>query len=87
MLRIFVAALVLASFVGGASAQGTTNCATDFKAFWDRINQGGSAKMTGEQLANMHRMALRGYDACTAGDEQWSKQLWERLERGAGSAK
>ena len=42
--------------------------------------------MTGEQVAGVSRASLRAYDACLAGDEQWSKQLWERLDRGAGGA-
>ena len=91
MKRLTLAALAIAGLASSASAQGApqmmTACATDFKAFWERINQGGSAKMTGEQVAGVSRASLRAYDACLAGDEQWSKQLWERLDRGAGGAK
>jgi hypothetical protein len=36
-----------------------------------------------DQLANVHRLALRAYDACQAGDEFNAKQLFDDLAKSA----
>lgn len=88
MLRMTLAALAVAGLVSTASAQGQANCSNQFKDFWEKLmRESGSAKLSGEQLAAFHRTALRGYDACTAGDEQFATKLFERLAREHGSAK
>ena len=39
--------------------------------------------MAGDQLANVHRLALRAYDACQAGDEFNARQLFDNLAKSA----
>jgi hypothetical protein len=88
MLRIALAALAVAGVVSSASAQGQMNCANTYKDFWEKLmREHGGAKLSGDQLANSHRVALRAYDSCTAGDESFARQLFDRLQREAGSAK
>lgn len=54
-------------------------CANDYKAFWERMASSG-AKLTGEQLAAVNRVALRGYESCTSGDERFNaKNFFEKL--------
>ena len=81
------AALIAVSIALGlsASAQAQTYgnaagiCAKDYRAFWDNMLSAG-AKLSGEQLAAVNRVALRGYDACTAGDERFNaKNFFEKL--------
>jgi hypothetical protein len=59
------------------------NCAKDYKDFWDNLARSSFAKQaTGDQIAQVSRYALRGYDACSAGDERFtSKKFFEQLER------
>ena len=59
--------------VGALSAPAmAANCAKDYKDFWDNFDRSRSAKMSAEQYADLSRTALRGYDACTAGDERFT---------------
>ena len=79
MLKSALAALALVALATGASAQ-QVNCSTDFKNIWSTLGPNGpAAKLTGEQTANIHRSALRAFDACMAGDEQFSKELFAKI--------
>lgn len=67
----------------GTPAFAQANCAKDYKDFWDSLARSSFAKSaTGEQMAQVSRFALRGYDACSAGDERFTtKSFFEKLER------
>jgi hypothetical protein len=65
--------------VGAASAQigsGAPKCEADYKEFWQRMSNGAAKALTGAQLAQLNRYALRGYDGCTAGDEQLATETF-----------
>ena len=37
--------------------------------------------MSAEQIASLHRTALRGYEACSAGDDRFSPEdFWRKLD-------
>ncbi len=76
MLRMTLAALAVAGIVSTASAQTQVNCGQQFKDFWEKLMRDHNAKLSGEQLAAFHRASLRGYDSCTAGDEQFATKLF-----------
>ena len=79
MLKPALAALALVAFASSASAQ-AVNCSTEYRNVWSTfVPNGPAAKLTGEQLANTHRTALRAFDACMAGDEQWAKDLFAKI--------
>ena len=72
MKRIAVSLLALSAVVGSTSVQAAgANCAKDYKDFWDN-NSPLAKSLTPEQYAQLSRTALRGYDACNAGDERFS---------------
>src|SRR4249919_2123000 len=48
------------------------DCAKDYKDFWQNLDRQKFAKMSAEQIADLSRTALRGYDACTSGDERFT---------------
>ena len=48
------------------------DCAKDYKDFWQNLDREKFAKKSAEQIADLSRTALRGYDACTAGDERFT---------------
>ncbi len=76
--------LALAAVVAGilASPAAAANCAKDYKDFWDKMDRERYSKMSGEQLAKLNRVALRGYDACSAGDQPFnSDEFWKRLDQ------
>jgi hypothetical protein len=83
MVRITLVGLAALGLMAGAvSAQGKMDCSAAYKGFMDKFQQGQGA-MPGDQIANVHRLALRAYDACQAGDEFNSRQLFDSLARSA----
>jgi hypothetical protein len=65
--------------VGGAFAQSKMDCGEVYKSVWPKLEHEKYAHISGEQLADMSRLALRAYDACQAGDEQDAKVFFERI--------
>ena len=49
-----------------------------FKDFWDN-NSPLAKSLTPEQFAQLSRTALRGYDACSAGDERFATDFFKQL--------
>jgi hypothetical protein len=77
---------VAAVFAVSGSAAANTNCAIDYKSFWDQFSGGPAKQLSAEQHAMVSRNALRAFDACTAGDESSAKSIFARL-RDAAPAK
>ena len=78
--------LALAVVVAGilASPAAAANCAKDYKDFWDKIGREGYSKMSGDQFAKLSKTALRGYEACSAGDQPFnSTEFYKKLEQQA----
>ena len=71
MKRLILAALGVVALSAPAMA---ANCAKDYKSFWENLDRSRFAKMSAEQIADLSRTALRGYDACTAGDERFTAE-------------
>jgi len=59
------------------------DCGRLYKDFWNRFEREALARVTADGLAEVSRVALRAYNACSAGDEQNAAALFDRL-RGAG---
>jgi hypothetical protein len=82
MKRLILAAVAAAALSGPAMA---ANCAMDYKNFWDKFDRSKYAKMSAEQIADLNRTALRGYDACTAGDERFTAEnFFKKLDHEGG---
>jgi hypothetical protein len=82
--------LVLALFAAGAFSAPAlaTDCAKDYKDFVVNLDHGKLAAMSAEQIADLSRTALRGYDACTAGDERFSAEnFFKKLDEKGPYAK
>jgi opacity protein-like surface antigen len=69
MKRVILAAVAAAALSAPAAA---ANCAKDYKDFWESLDRERFAKLSAEQIADLSRTALRGYDACSAGDERFT---------------
>jgi hypothetical protein len=73
-------ALVAAGVLAAPAA--AANCAKDYKDFWDRFAAGSAKQLSPEQLASANRIALRGYDACMAGDERFTPEdFWKKMDQ------
>ncbi len=66
---VLIGIVAIGVMAGAALAQGKMDCNAMYKGFWDKFNETKHASVSAEQLANVHRIALRFYDACQAGDE------------------
>ena len=85
MKRLILATVAAAALSAPALA---ADCAKDYKAFWDNLDRSRFAKMSAEQIADLSRTALRGYDACTAGDERFTAQnFFKKLDQLGPNAK
>lgn len=81
---VLVGLAALGLMAGAVAAQGKMDCGAAYKGFMDKFQQGQIATtMGGDQLANVHRLALRAYDACQAGDEFNARQLFDDLAKSA----
>ena len=79
MKRLAVSVLALAALATPSLA---ADCAKDYKSFWDNLDRSRFAKMSAEQFADLSRTTLRGYDACTAGDERFTAEnFFKKLDR------
>lgn len=80
MKKSILAAAAVIALSASAPAHAMMTCAKDYKDFWEKLMPNGpAAKLTGEQLAGATRAALRAYDACQAGDEQWAKDVFAKV--------
>jgi hypothetical protein len=76
MRRLALAAIAAGILASPAAA----DCAKDYKDFWDKLDSQKSAKMSGEEYSKLSRMALRGFDACSAGDQKFdSASFYQKL--------
>ena len=78
MKRLILAAVAAAALSAPAMA---ANCAKDYKDFWQSLDREKFAKLSADQIADLSRTALRGFDACTAGDERFTADnFFKKLE-------
>ena len=78
-MKRFALALVGMGALAAAASADNLNCDRDYKAFWSKMAPAG-AKMTAKQLADINRVAVRGYDACTAGDQRFNtRDFFDKL--------
>ena len=74
MKRLAFSVLALAALSAPVLA---ADCAKEYKDFWD--NSPLAKSLTPQQYAQLSRTALRGYDACSAGDERFSTDFFKKL--------
>jgi hypothetical protein len=83
MKRLILAAVATVALSAPTMA---ANCAKDYKDFWESFDRQKYAKMSAEQIADLSRTALRGYDACTAGDERFTADnFFKKLQSDANA--
>jgi len=79
-MKRFALAVIAVAAVGATASAQNLNCDKDYRAFWDRMNQGSAKQLSAKQLADTNRVAVRGYDACTSGDQRFNaKDFFDKL--------
>jgi hypothetical protein len=72
MKPLALALLTVSALATTASAQlggGLPECERNYRGMWLSTLPTAAKDLTGRQLAEFHRYALRAYDGCTSGDE------------------
>ena len=75
-----IGAAVSAVIAGAASAQ-KLRLNTLYKGALEKIHKEEVAGLEVNRVAELHRLALRGYDACSAGDEFNARDFFDQLDR------
>jgi hypothetical protein len=73
MKRTALALLAASALAATASAQlgsDLPECERNYRGMWHGVLPAVAKDLTGGQLAELHRYALRAYDGCTSGDER-----------------
>jgi hypothetical protein len=82
MLKSGLAVIAALGLIAGAAlAQQKMDCPAAYKNAVEKFHKEKAASLTGDKLAEAHRIALRAYDACTAGDEFNAQNLFSSLDR------
>ena len=83
MLRTALISITALGFIAGtASAQDKMDCDALYKGFLAKVHA--AVGLEGDRIVDLHRLALRGYDACSAGDEFNARNFWEEVDRYGG---
>ena len=69
----------LGIIAGSASAQGKMDCAALYKGALEKFHKEKAEGLPAEKIANANRIALRAYDACSAGDEFNATTFFQQL--------
>ncbi len=85
MIKTGIAIAIIAAFAAGP-ASAATDCNARYDDFWEKMRQYGNSKPKTEDVVATHRMGLRAFDACQAGDEANFANFWEKM-RQYGNAK
>src|SRR5215475_3377437 len=75
---IGIAALTI---FGATSAQGAMDCNALYKGALEKVHKEEIGGLEANRIADLHRLALRAYDACSAGDEFNARDFFDQLDK------
>ena len=82
MLRTaFIGIAVLGFIAATASAQNKMDCDALYKSVLAKIHQEEAMGLEVNRIAKLHRLAVRAYDACSAGDEFNARTFFDELDK------
>ena len=73
----------LGVIAASASAQGKMDCGVLYKGALEKFHKERAEGMSADTIANVNRIALRAYDACSAGDEFNARTFFDQLDKEA----
>jgi hypothetical protein len=77
---VLIGIAALAVIAGAATAQGKMDCGALYKTAIEKFHREKAAGLPAERIANANRIALRAFDACSAGDEFNAATYFQQLE-------
>ena len=76
---VLIGIAALGVIAGAASAQGKMDCGALYKTAIEKFHREKAAGLPAEKIANANRIALRAFDACSAGDEFNAATYFQQL--------
>ena len=76
---VLIGIAALGVIAGAASAQGKMDCGGLYKTAIEKFHREKAAGLPAEKIADANRIALRAFDACSAGDEFNAANFWQQL--------
>jgi hypothetical protein len=74
-----IAALV--GIFGPTSAQSAMDCNALYKGALEKVHNEEMGGLDANKIADLHRLALRAYDACSAGDEFNARDFFDQIDK------
>ena len=71
----------LTGIFGATSAQGAMDCDALYKGALEKVHKEEMGDLETNRVAELHRLALRAYDACSAGDEFNARDFFDQFDR------
>jgi hypothetical protein len=71
----------LAGIFGATSAQSAMDCNALYKGALEKVHKEEIGGLEANRIADLHRLALRAYDACSAGDEFNARDFFDQLDK------
>src|SRR5262249_42585382 len=71
----------LCAFATAAAAQGKMNCNDLYKGALEKIYKEQTEGLEPNRIAELHRLALRAFDACSAGDEFNARAFFDEIDK------
>jgi hypothetical protein len=71
----------VAGIFGATSAQSAMDCDALYKGALDKVHKEEIGGLETNRIADLHRLALRAYDACSGGDEFNARDFFDQLDK------
>ena len=76
---IGIAACVI--MASASSSRGALDCGALYRSALEKVHKEEVGGLEPNRIAELHRLALRAYDACSAGDEFNARAFFDELDR------
>jgi hypothetical protein len=70
-----------AIIAGATSSQAALDCGALYRSALEKVHKEEAGGLEPDKIAELHRLALRGFDACSAGDEFNARAFFDELDR------
>ena len=77
---VLIGIAALGVIAGAASAQGKMDCGALYKTAIEKFHREKAAGLPAKKIADANRIALRAFDACSAGDEFNAANFFRQLD-------
>ena len=70
-----------ANMASATSSLGALDCGAPYRSALEKVHKEKAGGLEPNRIAELHRLALRAYDACSAGDEFNAREFFDQLDK------